>query len=147
MIMNEDKIITIRFKLGNTQDMELYREIECEKNCLGMSMPAYIKGVLQEHFAKKPSGNMEEELLWMLKDEMDQYQKNIQGMIREELMSLSSVLLATLVRMSGTGTDVSETITNPDITIQKSTEDSKDNLPEYSDELPDGFDDVLGKLM
>jgi hypothetical protein len=91
MIMNEDKIITIRFKLGNTQDMELYREIECEKNCLGMSMPAYIKGVLQEHFARKPSGNMEEELLWMLKDEMDQYQKNIQGMIREELMSLSSI--------------------------------------------------------
>jgi hypothetical protein len=145
MIMNEDKIITIRFKPGNTQDMELYREIECEKNCLGMSMPAYIKGVLQEHFAKKPSGNMEEELLWMLKDEMDQYQKNIQGMIREELMSLSSVLLATLVRMNGA--DASEVITNPDITIQKSTEDSKDNLPEYSDELPEGFDDVLGKLM
>jgi hypothetical protein len=68
-------------------------------------------------------------------------------MIREELMSLSSVLLATLVRMSGTGTDVSETITNPDKNLQKSTEDSKDNLPEYSDELPDGFDDVLGKLM
>jgi hypothetical protein len=125
--------------------MELYREIECEKNCLGMSMPAYIKGVLQEHFAKKPSGNMEKELLWMLKDEMDHYQKNIQGMIREELMSLSSVLLATLVRMNGTV--VPENITNPDITIQKSTEDSKDNLPKYSDELPEGFDDVLGKLM
>jgi hypothetical protein len=90
---------------------------------------------------------MEEELLWMLKDEMDQYQKSIQGMIREELMSLSSVLLATLVRMNGTGTDMSETITDPDITIQKSAEDSKDNLPEYSEELPEGFDDVLGKLM
>jgi hypothetical protein len=45
------------------------------------------------------------------------------------------------------GADASEVITNPDITIQKSTEDSKDNLPEYSDELPEGFDDVLGKLM
>jgi hypothetical protein len=78
---------------------------------------------------------------------MNQYQENIQGMIREELMSLSSVLLATLVRMIGTGMDVSDTTTNPDITIQKSTEDSKDNLPEYSDELPEGFDDVLGKLM
>jgi hypothetical protein len=112
-----------------------------------MSMPAYIKGVLQEHFAKKPSGNMEEELLWMLKDEMDQYQKSIQGMIREELMSLSSVLLATLVRMNGIGTDMSETITGPDKSLQKSAEDSKGNLPEYSDKLPEGFDDVLGKLM
>jgi hypothetical protein len=45
------------------------------------------------------------------------------------------------------GADASDTITNADITMQKSTEDSKDNLPEYSDELPDGFDDVLGKLM
>jgi hypothetical protein len=145
--MAEDKIITLRFKLGNAQDMELYRELECEKNCLGMSMPAYIKGVLQEHFAKKPSEKMEDDLLWMLKDEMNQYQKNIQGMIREELMSLSAVLLATLVRMIGTGTDVSDPITNPDITNRKSTEDSKDNLPEYIDELPEGFDDVLGKLM
>jgi hypothetical protein len=143
--MNEDKIITLRFKQGNAQDMELYRELECEKNCLGMSMPAYIKGVLNEHFAKKPSGKMEEDLLWLLKDEMEQQQKNIQGMMREELMSLSSILLATLVRMNGT--DTSENITNPDRTIHKSTEDSKDNLPEYSDELPDGFDDVLGKLM
>jgi hypothetical protein len=145
--MTEDKIITLRFKPGNAQDMELYREIECEKNCLGISMPAYIKGILNEHFDRKPSGKMEDDLLWMLKDELDQYQKSIQGMIREELLSLSSVLLATLVRMSGTGTDASETITNPDITIQKSTEDSKDNLPEYSEELPEGFDDVLGKLM
>jgi hypothetical protein len=137
--MAEDKIITLRFKSGNAQDMELYRELECEKNCLGMSMPAYIKGVLQEHFANKPSEKMEDDLLSMLKDEMNQYQKSIQGMIREELMSLSSVLLATLVRMNGT--DASEVITNPDITIQKSTEDSKDNLPEYSDELPAGFDE------
>jgi hypothetical protein len=80
-----------------------------------------------------------------LKDELDQYQKSIQGMIREELLSLSSVLLATLVRMNGTV--VPEIITNPDITIHKSAEDSKDNLPEYSDKLPEGFDDVLGKLM
>jgi hypothetical protein len=140
--MAEDKIITLRFKPGNAQDMELYRELECEKNCLGVSMPVYIKGVLQEHFAKKPSGKMEDDLLWMLKEEMNQYQKNIQGMIRDELMSLSSVLLATLVRMNGT--DVSE---NPEPVLQKPLEQSEDNLPEYSDELPEGFDDVLGKLM
>jgi hypothetical protein len=143
--MNEDKIITLRFKPGNAKDMELYRELECEKNCLGMSMPAYIKGILQEHFANKPGGKMEDDLLWMLKDELGQYQKNIQGMIRDELMSLSSVLLATLVRINVT--DAPETITNADTGMQKSTEDAKDNLPEYSDELPDGFDDVLGKLM
>jgi hypothetical protein len=143
--MTEDKIITLRFKPGNAQDMELYREIECEKNCLGISMPAYIKGILNEHFDRKPSGKMEDDLRWMLKDELDQYQKSIHGMIREELLSLSYVLLATLVRMNGTV--VPETVTNPDITIQKSTEDSKDNLPEYSDKLPEGFDDVLGKLM
>jgi hypothetical protein len=45
------------------------------------------------------------------------------------------------------GTDTSDTITNPDITVYKSTTNTKDNLPEYSDELPEGFDDILGKLM
>ena len=66
-------------------------------------------------------------------------------MVREELMSLSSVLLATLVRMNGVNTD--DIVVNSDLTAKESTEDSKDNLPEYSDELPEGFDDVLGKLM
>jgi hypothetical protein len=28
-----------------------------------------------------------------------------------------------------------------------SEEPSNDNLPEYSDELPEGFDDILGKMM
>ena len=127
-------------------DMELYRELECEKNCLGLSMPAYVKGVLQEHFKNKASGKPEEDIIWMLKDELDQYLHQVKGVVREELMSLSSVLLATLVRMNGVNTD--DILINSDLTAKESTEeDSKDNLPEYSDELPEGFDDVLGKLM
>lgn len=144
--MADDKIITLRFKQENVLDMELYRELECEKNCLGLSMPAYVKGVLQEHFKNKVSGKPEEDIIWMLKDELDQYLHQVQGVVREELMSLSSVLLATLVRMNGVNTD--DILINSDLTAKESTEeDSKDNLPEYSDELPEGFDDVLGKLM
>jgi hypothetical protein len=63
-------------------------------------------------------------------------------MIRDELMSLSSVMLATLVRMNGADVPEKSEETKP-----RSLEQSEDNLPEYSDELPDGFDDVLGKLM
>lgn len=144
--MADDKIITLRFKQENVLDMELYRELECEKNCLGLSMPAYVKGVLQEHFKNKASGKPEEDIIWMLKDELDQYLHQVKGVVREELMSLSSVLLATLVRMNGVNTD--DILINSDLTAKESTEeDSKDNLPEYSDELPEGFDDVLGKLM
>lgn len=143
--MADDKIITLRFKQENVLDMELYRELECEKNCLGLSMPAYVKGVLQEHFKNKASEKPEEDIIWMLKDEFDQYLQQVQGVVREELMSLSSVLLATLVRMNGVNTD--DIVVNSDLTAKESTEDSKDNLPEYSDELPEGFDDVLGKLM
>lgn len=143
--MADDKIITLRFKQENVLDMELYRELECEKNCLGLSMPAYVKGVLQEHFKNKASEKPEEDIIWMLKDELDQYLQQVQGVVREELMSLSSVLLATLVRMNGVNTD--DIVVNSDLTAKASTEDSKDNLPEYSDELPEGFDDVLGKLM
>ena len=144
--MADDKIITLRFKQENVLDMELYRELECEKNCLGLSMPAYVKGVLQEHLKNKASGKPEEDIIWMLKDELDQYLHQVQGVVREELMSLSSVLLATLVRMNGVNTD--DILINSDLTAKESTEeDSKDNLPEYSDELPEGFDDVLGKLM
>ena len=144
--MADDKIITLRFKQENVLDMELYRELECEKNCLGLSMPAYVKGVLQEHLKNKASGKPEEDIIWMLKDELDQYLHQVQGVVREELMSLSSVLLATLVRMNGVNTD--GILINSDLTAKESTEeDSKDNLPEYSDELPEGFDDVLGKLM
>lgn len=143
--MADDKIITLRFKQENVLDMELYRELECEKNCLGLSMPAYVKGVLQEHFKNKASEKPEKDIIWMLKDEFDQYLQQVQGVAREELMSLSSVLLATLVRMNGVNTD--DIVVNSDLTAKESTEDSKDNLPEYSDELPEGFDDVLGKLM
>lgn len=144
--MADDKIITLRFKQENVLDMELYRELECEKNCLGLSMPAYVKGVLQEHLKNKASGKPEEDIIWMLKDELDQYLHQVKGVVREELMSLSSVLLATLVRMNGVNTD--DILINSDLTAKESTEeDSKDNLPEYSDELPEGFDDVLGKLM
>ena len=144
--MADDKIITLRFKQENVLDMELYRELECEKNCLGLSMPAYVKGVLQEHFKNKASGKPEEDIIWMLKDELDQYLHQVKGVVREELMSLSSVLLATLVRMNGVNTD--GILINSDLTAKEATEeDSKDNLPEYSDELPEGFDDVLGKLM
>ncbi|MGN0413931.1 MAG: hypothetical protein ACI4FX_00390 [Agathobacter sp.] len=144
--MADDKIITLRFKQENVLDMKLYRELECEKNCLGLSMPTYVKGVLQEHFKNKASEKPEEDIIWMLKDELDQYLHQGQGVVREELMSLSSVLLATLVRMNGVKTD--DILINSDLTAKESTEeDSKDNLPEYSDELPEGFDDVLGKLM
>ena len=144
--MADDKIITLRFKQENVLDMKLYRELECEKNCLGLSMPAYVKGVLQEHLKNKASGKPEEDIIWMLKDELDQYLHQVKGVVREELMSLSSVLLATLVRMNGVNTD--GILINSDLTAKEATEeDSKDNLPEYSDELPEGFDDVLGKLM
>ena len=144
--MADDKIITLRFKQENVLDMKLYRELECEKNCLGLSMPAYVKGVLQEHFKNKASEKPEEDIIWMLKDELDQYLHQVKGVVREELMSLSSVLLATLVRMNGVNTD--GILINSDLTAKEATEeDSKDNLPEYSDELPEGFDDVLGKLM
>ena len=48
----------------------------------------------------------------------------------------------------GPSVNTDDILINSDLTAKESTEeDSKDNLPEYSDELPEGFDDALGKLM
>jgi hypothetical protein len=143
--MTDGKIITLRFKPENALDMELYRELECEKNCLGLSMPACVKNILQEHFKKNPGGDMENGMVWVRKEELDEYMQRIQGMVREELVSLSSVLLATLVRMNGTAGE--DDAANPGMILKKPAGQPEDNLPEYSDELPDGFDDVLGKMM
>lgn len=140
--MADDKIITLRFKSENVLEMELYRELENEKNVLGLSMPVYVKGILQEHFEHKSSGKIENEILWEMKDELRQYLKEIQSMVRSELVSLNSALLKTFVRMNETNaTSIS------DIIVSKSTEELEGNLPKISDELPDGFDDILGKFM
>ena len=48
--MSDDRIITLRFKPENVPDMELYRELEAEKKRLGLSMPVYVKDILQQHF-------------------------------------------------------------------------------------------------
>ena len=48
--MSDDRIITLRFKPENVPDMELYRELEAEKKRLGLSMPVYVKDILQLPF-------------------------------------------------------------------------------------------------
>jgi hypothetical protein len=55
--MTEDKIITLRFKTSSVPDMEPYRKLECERNCLGVSMPVCVKGILRDHFAGNGTAN------------------------------------------------------------------------------------------
>ena len=48
--MSDERVVTLRFQEQRAMDMELYRRLEDGKKETGLSMPAYVKGLLRQHF-------------------------------------------------------------------------------------------------
>lgn len=132
--MTDDRIITLRFKAENSVDMELYRNLEKEKKEKGLSMPVYVKDVLRGHFERRQREKDDAE--------MDMCMGRIQNIVREELASLSAVIVGTIVRMVGNPIDSTNAAT-----CGRQPTEGKDILPEYSDEFPEGLDSVLDQFM
>lgn len=127
--MADDRVITLRFKPENVPDMELYNRLETEKKRIGISMPAYVKGVLLQHFENP--GRM-----WA-DAEADTCVEQMREIVHEELASQSAVLGGMFERIVQSLPDG----------IQKTGKASGEVLPEYSDRFPEGLNGVLEKFM
>ena len=124
--MSDDRIITLRFKPENVPDMELYRELEAEKKRLGLSMPVYVKDILQQHF----KGG---ERMWT-----DGCMERIREIVHGELASQNAVFAGQLEKIAaGTPGGIKNTGQSPE----------EETLPEYSDDFPEGLNGVLEKFM
>lgn len=126
--MAENRVITLRFQERKAMDMELYQRLEGGKKELGLSMPVYVKGILQQHFGDRER----------MGAGTDACMERIQELVHGELVSQSAVLAGTLEK-------IAERI-NRQVQAGESLE-SGEILPEYSDSFPEGFDGVLEKFM
>ncbi len=127
--MADDRVVTLRFKPGSVSDMELYSRLEAEKKRLGLSMPAYVKDILQRHF--EDSGRVWEHA------EVGICMEQVRGIVHEELASQSVALAGMFERMVESLPDG----------LQKKGEPSGEILPGYSDSFPAGLNGVLEKFM
>ena len=124
--MSDDRIITLRFKPENVPDMELYRELEAEKKRLGLSMPVYVKDILQQHFK-------DGERMWT-----DGWMERIREIVHGELASQNAVFAGQLEKIAaGIPGGIKNTGQPPE----------EETLPEYSDDFPEGLNGVLEKFM
>lgn len=132
--MAEDRIITLRFKAGNSMDRELYQKLEQEKENLGLSMPVYVKEILRRRFE-----NRQDECAGMTQNPCF---TRLQELMHEEFASLRAVLMRMLTHTSEGGFEPVSGAIGKDSSSEK-----EDALPEYSDELPEGVDSILEQFL
>ena len=138
--MREDdvKIITLRFKPDNQEELQLYRELERRKEELGISMPSLVKRILQSELEDE---NDSVDFQNYLDERLIEQEKSLQRLIREQLQSLSAILINTILN----------TKVHSDVKLEGSSISSEqlqeqcdmEELPEISNELPEEFDGVL----
>ncbi len=131
--MADERIITLRFKGENHLDMELYQSLKREKKELGLSMPAYVKEILRQHFENTQKEGMDGELNRCL--------KQIQNIVQEELAALKEMVAEAMMGMTELSPNNSKTDYGG-ISMEK-----EEMLPEYSEELPKGMESVLEQFM
>ena len=130
--MAEDKVITLRFQEWKAMDMELYRKLEKGKAELGLSMPAYVKGILRQHVEDSREGV----------GGADVCREQIREVVRGELASQSAILVGTIERIAEGLMDGT-----PKHEAAERFQEREVVLPEYSDDLPDGMEGILEKFM
>ena len=120
--MEEKKVISIRFHMDNKEDRELYEWLELEAGT-SSSLASVVKAKIRDSY-KKMAGNelnigLQDKLVAVVREEM-----------QESGMKLVGAVLSGMVGSSGT--------------VMTSSVEIKQNLPEKSEELPDGALDFLG---
>ena len=138
--MREDdvKIITLRFKPDNQEELQLYMALERRKEELGISMPSLVKRIL---LAELEDENDCVDFQNYLDERLIEQEKSLQRLIHEQLQSLSAILINTILN----------TKVHSDVKLEGSSISSEqlqgqydmEELPEISNELPEEFDGVL----
>lgn len=131
--MADERIITLRFKGENHLDMELYQSLKREKKELGLSMPAYVKEILRQHFENIRKEGMDGELNRCL--------EQMQNIVQEELAALKEMVAEAMVGMSEFSPK------NPKTDYEGISMEKEEILPEYSEELPKDMESVLEQFM
>lgn len=131
--MADGRIITLRFKPESVPDMELYRELEDGKNRLGLSMPAYVKGILGRHFegmggSWKDTGT-------------DACMEQIREIVHGEIAAHSAAVTGTLERIAEGLPDGMGSL------VREKPQGGGEALPEYSESFPEGLSGVLEKFL
>ena len=128
------RVITLRFKEENYLDMELYQNLKREKKELGLSMPAYVKEILRQHFENAQKEGMDVELNRCL--------EQMRNIVQEELVALKEMVAEAMVGMSELSPKNSKRTGYEGISMEK-----EEMLPEYSEELPKDMESVLEQFM
>ena len=131
--MADERIITLRFKGENHLDMELYQSLKREKKELGLSMPAYVKEILRQHFENIRKEGMDGELNRCL--------EQMQNIVQEELAALKEMVAEAMVGMSEFSPK------KPKTDYEGISMEKEEILPEYSEELPKDMESVLEQFM
>lgn len=132
--MAEERVLTLRFKEENFLDMELYQSLEREKKELGLSMPAYVKEILRQHFESIQQERTNEEL--------NRYLERMQDMVHKEIISMSDTITGMISRMPEICSNHPKKAAYGEILTEK-----EEILPEYSEELPEGMEGILEQFM
>ena len=132
--MADERVITLRFKEENFLDMELYQSLEKEKKELGLSMPAYVKDILYQHFE-----NIQKE---RTNGEINRCLERMQNMVHEEFVSLNDTITGMLARIPEASSSNIRRTAYEGISMEKG-----ELLPEYSEELPEGMEGVLEQFI
>ena len=120
--MADKKVISIRFALDNKEDMELYRHLELEASN-SASLASVVKSKIRDYYNREDmtqqSASLNDRLIVAVREE-----------IQESSMKLVGAIIS---GMTGNGA-----------TIIPVTNSDDNELPEMSNELPDGALDFLG---
>ena len=132
--MADERVITLRFKEENFLDMELYQSLEKEKKELGLSMPAYVKDILYQHFE-----NIQKE---RADGEINRCLERMQNMVHEEFVSLNDTITGMIARIPEASASNIRRTAYEGISME-----NEEILPEYSEELPEGIEGVLEQFI
>lgn len=132
--MADERVITLRFKEENFLDMELYQSLEKEKKELGLSMPAYVKEILHQHFE-----NIQQE---RMNGDLNRCLERMQNMVHEEFVTLNDTITGIIARIPEISSGNIKGAAYKGISLEK-----EEILPEYSEELPEGMEGVLEQFI
>lgn len=131
--MGEDRVVTLRFKAGSVPDMELYEALAAERAGLGLSMPAYVKGILGRHFEGGGRGRTA--------GGADACMERIREIVRGELASHSSAITGMMEKLAE---GLPDRTGKPERAEEQEGEES---LPAYSGDFPERLYGVLEKFI
>lgn len=134
----KEKVITLRLKSDGGAETDLYNRIEQGKALAGMSMPDYVKGLLQKHFTEEQVKEKQEVFFAELKKLHGEYLKKMEQMMKSCMIEHNTVIIGALAKLVSTSNEASAGQS------QETQEIREAELPQAGNELPEESQSILG---